>query len=155
MFPSSRWRFFCRWLRWHERDPLTGAQGEPVVFTDHFPPRPLGRARFVPADTIPADECPDVEYPLVLITGRQLEHWHTGSLYARADEGTPEGAVFVAFCRAEAAINRLTNLRLREQDPGVQVLRGERDVRRRDPGLRQSWAMASQNGFVGDLVLCR
>jgi formate dehydrogenase major subunit len=31
------------------------------------------------------------------------------SLYARADEGTPEGAVFVAFCWAEAAINRLTN----------------------------------------------
>ena len=132
----------------HESDP-----GEPVVFTDHFP-RPSGRARFVPADIIPADERPDAEYPLVLITGRQLEHWHTGSmtrrsavldaiepdpvalihpqqlerlgiqpgelmtvatrrghvsLYARADEGTPEGAVFVAFCWAEAAINRLTN----------------------------------------------
>ena len=132
----------------HEGDP-----GEHVVFTDHFP-RPSGRARFVPADIIPADERPDAEYPLVLITGRQLEHWHTGSmtrrsavldaiepdpvalvhplqlerlgiqpgelmtvatrrghvsLYARADEGTPEGAVFVAFCWAEAAINRLTN----------------------------------------------
>jgi formate dehydrogenase major subunit len=31
------------------------------------------------------------------------------SPFARADEGTPEGAVFVAFCWAEAAINRLTN----------------------------------------------
>jgi formate dehydrogenase major subunit len=31
------------------------------------------------------------------------------SLYARADEGTPPGSVFVAFCWFEAAINRLTN----------------------------------------------
>jgi formate dehydrogenase major subunit len=91
---------------------------------------------------------------MVLITGRQLEHWHTGSmtrrsgvldaiepdpvamlhplelarlgirpgdmltvesrrgrvsLYARADEGTPAGAVFVAFCWYEAAANVLTN----------------------------------------------
>jgi len=91
---------------------------------------------------------------MVLITGRQLEHWHTGSmtrrasnldaiepepvasvhpldleamsiepggvvtiasrrgsisLYARADDGTPRGAVFVPFCYYEAAANRLTN----------------------------------------------
>ncbi len=132
----------------HEEDP-----GEVVVFTDHFP-RPGGKARFVPADIIPAAERPDDEYPLVLITGRQLEHWHTGSmtrrsqvldaiepdpvamfhptdmarlglragervtlesrrgrvtLYARADEGSPAGSVFVAFCWYEAAINKLTN----------------------------------------------
>jgi formate dehydrogenase major subunit len=31
------------------------------------------------------------------------------SLYARADEGTPPGAVFVAFCWFEAAVNQLTN----------------------------------------------
>ena len=41
-------------------------------------------ARFVPADIIPADERPDAEYPMVLITGRQLEHWHTGSMTRRA-----------------------------------------------------------------------
>ena len=91
---------------------------------------------------------------MVLITGRQLEHWHTGSmtrrasaldsiepepvasvhpldleqldiapggtltiesrrgrisLYARADDGTPRGAVFVPFCYYEAAANMLTN----------------------------------------------
>jgi formate dehydrogenase major subunit len=91
---------------------------------------------------------------MVLITGRQLEHWHTGamtrratvldaiepepvasmnsadlkalgaeagnvvtvtsrrgsiSLYARADEGTPKGAVFIPFCYYEAAANMLTN----------------------------------------------
>ena len=59
------------------------ASGEPVVFTDQFP-RPDGRARFVPADIVPPDERPDADYPLVLITGRQLEHWHTGSMTRRA-----------------------------------------------------------------------
>ncbi len=43
-----------------------------------------GARRFVPADIIPADERPDAEYPMVLITGRQLEHWHTGSMTRRA-----------------------------------------------------------------------
>jgi len=31
------------------------------------------------------------------------------ALYARADEGTPAGAVFIPFCFYEAAANRLTN----------------------------------------------
>ena len=31
------------------------------------------------------------------------------SLYARADEGTPRGAIFVPFCFYEAAANMLTN----------------------------------------------
>jgi formate dehydrogenase major subunit len=132
----------------HEGDP-----GDPVVFIDDFP-REGGKAQFVPADIIPAAERPDTEYPMVLITGRQLEHWHTGSmtrrataldaiepdpvalvhpldlemlgvkpgelltiesrrgkvtLYGRADETSPRGAVFVPFCYYEAAINRLTN----------------------------------------------
>ena len=133
-----------------------GDVGQPVVFTELFP-REGGKARFVPADIIPADERPDAEYPLVLITGRQLEHWHTGSmtrratvldaiepdpvalvhpldlermgiqpgqpvtissrrgevvLYARADDSSPVGAIFVPFCYYEAAINRLTNAAL-------------------------------------------
>ena len=130
-----------------------GDPGQPIVFIDKFP-TPTGRARFVPADIIPADERPDTEFPFVLITGRQLEHWHTGamtrrasvldaiepeptalihpldldalgakagdvisvasrrgivSLYARADDGTPRGAVFIPFCFYEAAANLLTN----------------------------------------------
>jgi len=141
----------------HEGDP-----GEPVIFIDQFP-TPTGRARLVPADLIFADERPDDEYPMVLITGRQLEHWHTGSmtrragvldalepdpvalvhpldlallggqpgdlvtltsrrgavtLYARADDGTPRGAVFVPFCYYEAAINCLTNSAL---DPYAKI----------------------------------
>ncbi len=135
---------------------VEGAPGDAVVFTEQFP-REGGRARFVPADIIPADERPDSTYPMVLITGRQLEHWHTGSmtrrtavldslepdpvalvhpldlaamggepgdvitlesrrgavsLYARADDSSPRGAVFVPFCYYEAAINKLTNAAL-------------------------------------------
>jgi formate dehydrogenase major subunit len=130
-----------------------GDPGEPVVFIDEFPTAD-GRGRFVPADIIPAAEQPDGDYPMVLITGRQLEHWHTGAmtrrasvldaiepdpvaslnpadlrrmkvspgevltvesrrgsiaLYARADEGTPPGSVFIPFCYYEAAANLLTN----------------------------------------------
>jgi formate dehydrogenase major subunit len=61
----------------HEGDP-----GERVVFTEDFP-TPSGRARIVPAELISANEKPDSEYPFVLITGRQLEHWHTGSMTRR------------------------------------------------------------------------
>jgi len=147
------------WERLQAEDSVTypcvkeGDPGESVVFIEDFP-TPTGRARFVPADIIPADERPDTDYPLVLITGRHLEHWHTGSmtrrsgvldaiepdpvaslhpvdlaamglkpgdlitiqsrrgkvsLYARADESSPLGSVFVAFCYYEAAINKLTN----------------------------------------------
>jgi len=130
-----------------------GDPGERVVFTEQFPTA-SGRGRFVPATVIPAAERPDYAYPFVLITGRQLEHWHTGSmtrrtavldaiepdpvaslhsddlarlavqpggmitvasrrgsvtLHARADDGTPRGAVFIPFCYYEAAANLLTN----------------------------------------------
>src|SRR5205809_1922788 len=130
-----------------------GDPAQPVVFQTHFPTA-TGRAKFVPADLIGAAERPDRDYPMVLITGRQLEHWHTGAitrrsgvldaiepepvaslhpldlaalgakpgelvtvesrrgkiaLYARADAGTPRGAVFIPFCYYEAAANELTN----------------------------------------------
>lgn len=57
--------------------------GQPIVFGERFP-TPTGRVTLVPADIIPADERPDADYPLVLITGRQLEHWHTGSMTRRS-----------------------------------------------------------------------
>jgi formate dehydrogenase major subunit len=60
-----------------------GDPGTSVVFTEVFPTA-TGRARFVPADLIPADERPDADYPVILITGRQLEHWHTGAMTRRA-----------------------------------------------------------------------
>ena len=57
--------------------------GEAVVFGDGFP-RPEGRARFTPASIIPPDDVPDADYPMILTTGRQLEHWHTGSMTRRS-----------------------------------------------------------------------
>ncbi|WP_103764297.1 formate dehydrogenase subunit alpha [Roseovarius confluentis] len=57
--------------------------GQAVVFGDAFP-RPEGRARFTPASVIPPDDLPDADYPMVLTTGRQLEHWHTGSMTRRS-----------------------------------------------------------------------
>ncbi len=60
-----------------ETDP-----GQAIVFGDGFPMKD-GRARFTPADIIAPAEVPDVEYPMILTTGRQLEHWHTGSMTRR------------------------------------------------------------------------
>jgi formate dehydrogenase major subunit len=60
-----------------------GDPGDEVIFTERFPTGD-GRARIVPADFTTAAELPDDEYPLVLITGRLLEHWHTGSMTRRA-----------------------------------------------------------------------
>ncbi|EAR52852.1 formate dehydrogenase, alpha subunit [Oceanicola granulosus HTCC2516] len=57
--------------------------GQPIVFGDGFP-RAGGRAKFTPAAVIPPDETPDAEYPMILTTGRQLEHWHTGSMTRRS-----------------------------------------------------------------------
>lgn len=57
--------------------------GQAIVFADGFP-RLDGRAKFTPASVIAPDEQPDAEFPMVLITGRQLEHWHTGSMTRRS-----------------------------------------------------------------------
>jgi formate dehydrogenase major subunit len=61
-----------------EADP-----GQAIVFTDHFP-TPSGKARLVPAALSGPAELPDADYPMVLVTGRQLEHWHTGSMTRRS-----------------------------------------------------------------------
>ena len=62
-----------------------GDPGEEVIFADRFP-TPDGLGRFVPAEYGHAegDEHPDAAYPFVLITGRVLEHWHTGAMTRRA-----------------------------------------------------------------------
>jgi formate dehydrogenase major subunit len=57
--------------------------GQPIVFQDRFPTSD-GRVKLVPTTLLTAAERPDDEYPLVLITGRVLEHWHTGSMTRRA-----------------------------------------------------------------------
>ncbi len=57
--------------------------GQAIVFGDGFPRRD-GRAKFTPASVIAPDEIPDADYPMILTTGRQLEHWHTGSMTRRS-----------------------------------------------------------------------
>ena len=87
--------------------------GQPIVFHDHFP-TPDGRVNLVPAGLIPANEQPDAEYPLVLITGRQLEHWHTGAMTRRATVlDAIEPAPTVSMCGADLQRLGLT--------PGEQV----------------------------------
>ncbi|MCC5810482.1 MAG: formate dehydrogenase subunit alpha [Ectothiorhodospiraceae bacterium] len=77
--------------RWYPcSDPAT-SDGDPIVFQDSFP---SGRAKLVPARFKPAEEQPDAEYPLILSTGRVLEHWHTGTMTRRSralDTISPEG----------------------------------------------------------------
>ena len=67
---------------WPNPDP-EHQDGPVVLFGDGFP-TPNGRAKFVPAEWSAGQELPDDEYPLVLNTGRLLEHWHTGSMTRRA-----------------------------------------------------------------------
>src|SRR5262249_11697721 len=54
-----------------------------VVFDKGFP-RPGGFGKLVAAKLQPPDEQPDGEFPFILTTGRQLEHWHTGAMTRRA-----------------------------------------------------------------------
>jgi formate dehydrogenase major subunit len=57
--------------------------GRTVVFESAFP-TPDQRARLVPATYRPSAERPDTDYPFILTTGRQLEHWHTGAMTRRS-----------------------------------------------------------------------
>lgn len=57
--------------------------GNEIVFAERFPTA-SGRGKLVPASVLPPAELPDAEFPLVLTTGRALEHWHTGAMTRRA-----------------------------------------------------------------------
>ncbi len=77
------------WARLEIEDSVTypcpddDQPGQDVVFGDRFP-TVSGRARFAPTLPLPPDEPVDDDFPVVLITGRQLEHWHTGSMTRRS-----------------------------------------------------------------------
>jgi formate dehydrogenase major subunit len=63
--------------------PAPDSPGTPFLFADRFP-TPDGRALFVPVEFLPPAELPDADYPFVLNTGRQLVHWHTGTMTRRS-----------------------------------------------------------------------
>ncbi|MFI4994823.1 MAG: formate dehydrogenase subunit alpha, partial [Hyphomicrobiales bacterium] len=72
--------------------------GNEIIFTTGFP-TPSGRGKIVPARLLPPDEVPDDDYPMVLSTGRVLEHWHTGSMTRRSgvlDALEPEAVAFMS-----------------------------------------------------------
>jgi len=72
--------------------------GNEIIFANGFP-TPSGRGKIVPARLLAPDEIPDDEYPMVLSTGRVLEHWHTGSMTRRAqvlDTLEPEAVAFMS-----------------------------------------------------------
>ena len=57
--------------------------GTDFLFDDAFPTAD-GKAVFVPVEFLPAAELPDAEYPFLLNTGRQMYHWHTGTMTRRS-----------------------------------------------------------------------
>jgi formate dehydrogenase major subunit len=72
--------------------------GNEIVFGEGFP-TPNGHAKLVAVGLVPPAEEPDEQYPMVLTTGRQLEHWHTGAMTRRAsvlDELEPEAVASLA-----------------------------------------------------------
>ena len=90
---------YISWERLNNEDVVTypvsepGGFGNEVIFTDGFPTED-GRGKITPADLRAPDEVPDEEYPMVLTTGRLLEHWHTGAMTRRSDvldDLEPEG----------------------------------------------------------------
>ncbi|MHA3979629.1 formate dehydrogenase subunit alpha [Halovulum sp. GXIMD14794] len=75
--------------------PASDQPGHAVVFGDGFP-REGGRAKLTPAQVTAPAEVPDPDYPMILITGRVLEHWHTGSMTRRS--GVLDAVEPQAFC---------------------------------------------------------
>ena len=163
--------------------------GRDVVFDKGFP-RPNGMAKPAAAKITPPDETPDHDYPFILTTGRQLEHWHTGAMTRRAsvldalepsasaavsrgtleklglkpgdmlrvttrrgevelasrqDDAIPDGVVFIPFAYVEAAAKYpdQPGARSVRQDPGIQILRGERSRRLCRGRKRRSRAQAA------------
>jgi formate dehydrogenase major subunit len=106
--------------------------GNEIIFTTGFPTE-SGRGKIVPAHVVPPDELPDDEYPMVLSTGRVLEHWHTGSMTRRSqvlDSIEPEAVAFMSpkdMRRLKVWPGDLVRLETRRGAVEVKV-RSDRDV---------------------------
>lgn len=91
------------WDRLEREDSVTypcaseEQDGDWVIFGERYPTA-SGRVKLVPTELEPPAEVPDEDFPLVLTTGRLLEHWHTGAMTRRAevlDAIEPEGQVHI------------------------------------------------------------
>lgn len=108
------------------------SSGENIIFGDGFPTA-SGRAKLVPAALIPPDELPDTEFPLVLTTGRMLEHWHTGAMTRRStvlDGLEPEPVVSVnPFVMGEHGLAPGDTVRVSTRRGEIELkVRADRDV---------------------------
>jgi len=111
--------------------------GNVVVFGDRFPTA-TGRAKLVAAGIVSPAEIPDADFPMVLTTGRQLEHWHTGAMTRRASN------LDALEPAPTAALNPRTLARL-----GVKAGERVRIATRR--GEIELWARADE-GLQDDMV---
>jgi len=92
-----------------------------IIFYDGFPTA-SGKAQIVPTDLIAPAELPDDEFPMVLTTGRMLEHWHTGAMTRRATHlNAQEPEAVVSMHPRDIGRQGLT----RGQQVRVQTRRGE------------------------------
>ncbi|WP_332684269.1 formate dehydrogenase subunit alpha [Bosea sp. (in: a-proteobacteria)] len=123
--------------------------GNEIIFAQGFPTE-SGRARIVPAQIVPPDELPDEAYPMVLSTGRVLEHWHTGSMTRRAgvlDELEPEAVALMSprdLGRLDIAPGGFVRLETRRGAVAVKV-RSDRDVPQNMVFLPFCYAEAAAN----------
>jgi formate dehydrogenase major subunit len=106
--------------------------GNEIIFYSGFPTE-SGRARIVPANVWPPDEVPDDDYPMVLSTGRVLEHWHTGSMTRRSgvlDAIEPEAVAFMSPKNLwREKLNPGDFIRIETRRGAVEVkVRSDRDV---------------------------
>ena len=73
------------WERLENEDSVTypcdaeDKPGNDIIFIDGYPTED-NKGKIVPAQLISPAEIPDKEYPMILTTGRLLEHWHTGAM---------------------------------------------------------------------------
>ncbi len=63
--------------------PTKAHPGTEYLFEESFT-REGGRALFTPVPFVASDELPDKDYPYVLTTGRELFHYHTGTMTRRS-----------------------------------------------------------------------
>ncbi len=67
----------ARGLQWPYGEGENGMFGTPRLYTDGIFPTADGRAKLIVVDFRNNNECPDVEYPFWLNSGRVVEHFHT------------------------------------------------------------------------------
>jgi len=120
----------ARGLRW----PVVGGKETLWRFREGYDPyvkegegvrfygKPDGKANVIFAPYEPAAEVPDDDYDLWLVTGRVLEHWHSGSMTRRVPElyrAFPNAVVYMHPDDAKARSLR------RGQEVVLQTRRGE------------------------------